>query len=103
MADSGPPHPTDIDLNTRVEVSGNLGYVRFAGHTSFANGRWVGIELDLPRGKNSGVLQGRRYFDCKPDHGTFVRPSQVRIVQEDNASGGAHPVGFLLHSLSSSQ
>ncbi|KAG0047137.1 hypothetical protein BGZ83_007752 [Gryganskiella cystojenkinii] len=90
MADSGPTHTSDISLNTRVEVGGNLGYVRYAGTTSFANGRWVGIELDLPRGKNSGILQGRRYFDCRTDHGVFVRASQVHIVPEDNTSG-AHP------------
>ena len=79
MADSG-TLPNDIGLNTRVEVGGNLGYVRYAGTTSFASGRWVGIELDLPKGKNSGILEGRRYFDCKTDHGVFVRPSQVHIV-----------------------
>ncbi|GJJ70132.1 dynactin 1 [Entomortierella parvispora] len=82
MADSSGTLPIDIDLGTRVEVGGNLGYVRHAGTTSFASGRWVGIELDLPRGKNSGVVNDRRYFDCKPDHGVFVRPSQVRIVQD---------------------
>ncbi|KAF9180030.1 hypothetical protein BGZ51_006508 [Haplosporangium sp. Z 767] len=77
----------DISLGTRVEVSGNLGYVRYAGQTSFAPGRWVGVELDQPRGKNGGVVEGKRYFDCKAQHGVFVRPSQARIVVE----GGNQP------------
>ncbi|KAG9326764.1 hypothetical protein KVV02_008654 [Mortierella alpina] len=80
----------DISLGTRVEVSGNLGYVRYAGQTSFAPGRWVGVELDLPKGKNGGVVEGRRYFECRAQHGVFVRPSQARIVV-DGAAGGAQP------------
>ncbi|CAO3564002.1 unnamed protein product [Mortierella alpina] len=80
----------DISLGTRVEVSGNLGYVRYAGQTSFAPGRWVGVELDLPKGKNGGVVEGRRYFECKAQHGVFVRPSQARIVV-DGVAGGAQP------------
>ncbi|KAF9424168.1 hypothetical protein BGZ94_008072, partial [Podila epigama] len=70
----------DIDLGARVEYNDNLGYVRYTGQTSFAPGKWVGIELDLPRGKNSGVVEGKRYFDCKASHGVFVRPNQVRLV-----------------------
>lgn len=54
--------------------------VRYAGSTSFQTGKWVGVELDEPVGKNSGVVQGKRYFDCKPNHGVFVRPIHVTIL-----------------------
>lgn len=34
-----------------------------------------------PTGKNDGTVKGERYFDCKPNHGVFVRPSQVKILE----------------------
>ncbi|KAF9216830.1 hypothetical protein BGZ59_007829 [Podila verticillata] len=80
MADPG--SSMDIEVGARVEYNGILGYVRYAGQTSFAPGKWVGIELDLPRGKNAGVVEGKRYFDCKAVHGVFVRPNQVKIVMD---------------------
>ncbi|KAI1316326.1 hypothetical protein EDD11_010105 [Mortierella claussenii] len=87
MVDSGAQQPLDISLGTRVEVSGNLGYVRYAGQTSFAPGRWVGVELDQPKGKNAGVVEGKRYFECRDKHGVFVRASQARVVVD--AAGGS--------------
>ncbi|KAF9089316.1 hypothetical protein BGX23_006769 [Mortierella sp. AD031] len=88
MADPG-SQPPGIDLGMRVEVSGNLGYVRYVGQTSFATGRWVGVELDLPRGKNGGVVEGKRYFECKAGHGVFVRPPQARVVVDGVPATGA--------------
>ncbi|KAI8874715.1 hypothetical protein K501DRAFT_155953, partial [Backusella circina FSU 941] len=55
------------------------GTIRFFGTTSFQTGKWVGVELDDAAGKNSGVVQGKRYFECKPNHGVFVRPANVKI------------------------
>lgn len=40
--------------------------------------KWTRFE---PGGKNDGSVKGERYFDCKPNHGVFVRPSQVRILE----------------------
>ncbi|KAG9063683.1 hypothetical protein KI688_003794 [Linnemannia hyalina] len=90
MADPG-SQPPGIDVGMRVEVSGNLGYVRYVGQTSFSTGRWVGVELDLPRGKNGGVVEGKRYFDCRAMHGVFVRPPQARIIVDGVAPTGAQP------------
>ncbi|KAF9933288.1 hypothetical protein FBU30_005872 [Linnemannia zychae] len=80
-----------IEIGMRVEVSGNLGYVRYLGQTSFSTGRWVGVELDLPRGKNSGVVEGKRYFECKAQHGVFVRPPQAHPVPEGTRATEAQP------------
>lgn len=47
-----------IEVGQRVNIpkSGD-GVVAFAGNTSFAQGRWVGIVLDEPLGKNNGSVQ----------------------------------------------
>ncbi|KAI7830262.1 dynein associated protein-domain-containing protein, partial [Gamsiella multidivaricata] len=84
----------NLSIGTRVEVGGNLGFVRYVGQTSFATGRWVGVELDVKAGKNSGVVEGKRYFDCKTGHGVFVRASQAHPVVE-----GAAQHFFLMHML----
>eukprot|EP00928_Gymnodinium_smaydae_P028077 TRINITY_DN21514_c0_g3_i1.p1 TRINITY_DN21514_c0_g3~~TRINITY_DN21514_c0_g3_i1.p1 ORF type:complete len:1052 (+),score=160.57 TRINITY_DN21514_c0_g3_i1:77-3232(+) len=55
-----------------------VGSVKFVGTTSFASGIWAGIELDTPEGKNDGIVQGVKYFDCQPKHGLFVRPKNVK-------------------------
>ena len=39
--------------------------MRFLGTTDFAEGDWVGVELEEAHGKNDGVVQDRRYFTCK--------------------------------------
>ena len=69
-------------VNDRVEINVNgapaVGTIRFVGGTAFASGKWVGIELDLPNGKNDGSVQGTKYFEAKPLHGVFVRATQVK-------------------------
>lgn len=67
-------------IGSTVQVPPGRGVVRFIGPTQFAQGRWVGIELDEQKGKNDGKVQGEFYFTCRAGHGVFVRPSQVRVV-----------------------
>lgn len=47
-----------------------VGKLCYFGKTDFADGNWVGIELDEPIGKNDGTVDGVTYFNCKPKHGT---------------------------------
>jgi dynactin 1 len=73
----------DLAIGSRVIVNNDLaGTIRFLGNTSFQTGKWVGIELDEALGKNSGVVQGKRYFDCKNNHGVFIRPANVKLINE---------------------
>lgn len=78
----------DFPLNTTVEVPSGRGKVRFCGTTSFAAGKWVGIELFTPTGKNNGSVNGQEYFKCAMPCGVFVRPSQVKVISlpEDSPS-----------------
>ncbi|XP_064224836.1 kinesin-like protein KIF13B isoform X1 [Aotus nancymaae] len=54
------------------------GVVRYVGPIDFQEGTWVGVELDLPSGKNDGSIGGKQYFRCNPGYGLLVRPSRVR-------------------------
>ncbi|KIJ13750.1 hypothetical protein PAXINDRAFT_170080 [Paxillus involutus ATCC 200175] len=70
----------DPPVGALVEISTGKGVVRFCGTTSFAPGKWVGIELFEPKGKNDGSIQGVVYFSCRASHGVFIRPSQVKVI-----------------------
>lgn len=59
------------------------GLVKYAGTADFADGVWIGIALDEPQGKHDGSVQGRRYFECAPGHGLFLRPQAVTLVEDE--------------------
>ncbi|KAK3777226.1 hypothetical protein RRG08_047846 [Elysia crispata] len=68
----------------RVEVKWNNGVykgtVRYKGPIATKRGDWVGIALDHPVGDCAGMLFGRRYFQCRPSYGVFVRADKVRFI-----------------------
>jgi dynactin 1 len=71
----------DIPVGSLVEVSAGKGTVRFSGHTQFSQGKWIGVELSEPKGKNDGTVNGVAYFSCRLNYGVFVRASQVRVLE----------------------
>ncbi|KAI6012667.1 dynein associated protein-domain-containing protein [Pisolithus orientalis] len=73
----------DPPIGALVEISNGRGIVRFCGTTSFAPGKWVGIELYEPKGKNDGSINGIAYFSCRPLCGVFIRPSQVKVISAE--------------------
>lgn len=75
--------PIQLKVGTRVKVNDDLiGTIKYVGTTLFAKGKWVGVELSEPSAKANadGVVGGKRYFECKPKHGMFVRPTEINIL-----------------------
>ncbi|KPJ16384.1 Dynactin subunit 1 [Papilio machaon] len=75
-----------LSLGQRVilvakDVKGTVAYV---GYPTFASGRWVGVILDEPKGKNNGTLRGHAYFRCEDNYGVFVRPTQIQLLDGDD-------------------
>jgi dynactin 1 len=71
---------TTIAVGNRVSTTNGIGVVRFVGATSFAAGKWIGVELDGPTGKNNGSVQGKSYFSCRNGYGVFVRPAGAKLI-----------------------
>uniref|UniRef100_A0A8C0ZTT5 CAP-Gly domain-containing protein n=1 Tax=Castor canadensis TaxID=51338 RepID=A0A8C0ZTT5_CASCN len=64
-----------------VVGTNKMGTVRYIGPTDFQEGTWVGVELDLPSGKNDGSIGGKQYFQCNPGYGLLVRPAGCAGLQ----------------------
>ncbi|EIW59769.1 uncharacterized protein TRAVEDRAFT_147895 [Trametes versicolor FP-101664 SS1] len=79
------PETVDFPIGARCEVESTeedfrkRGTIRFVGPTEFAKGVWVGIEYDEPIGKNDGSVKGKKYFECPPNSGVFVKPERVKV------------------------
>jgi len=82
---SSTPLPPWVEIGVPVLVlstkgdSPEKGYIRYVGETEFAQGTWVGVQLDNMKGKNNGTVQGTSYFSCKPKHGVFVRHDRLYL------------------------
>lgn len=81
-----PPPPTPpegrLSIGSRVKISGDRqGTVRYLGPAHFADGEWVGVELDKPEGRNNGIVRSKRYFKAQPNHGAFVRPNSCEVLR----------------------
>lgn len=70
----------DPPVGSIVTIPQGRGVVRFSGTTDFAPGKWIGIELYEPNGKNDGSINGVVYFSCKMNYGVFVRQSQIKNI-----------------------
>ena len=56
----------------RVKEKDLVGKVAYVGLTEFAAGKWIGIELQEPKGKNNGTVQGKSYFQCEDKYGERI-------------------------------
>ncbi|CAF2091547.1 unnamed protein product [Rotaria magnacalcarata] len=77
-------------LDQKVSIAGKgIGTIAFIGKTEFAEGEWIGIVLDEPKGKNNGTVQKKdgtivRYFSCSDNHGLYVRAAQIESIVSDS-------------------
>uniref|UniRef100_A0AAY4B7V4 Dynactin subunit 1 n=1 Tax=Denticeps clupeoides TaxID=299321 RepID=A0AAY4B7V4_9TELE len=113
MSSDGGGRPVKVGSLVEVIGKGHRGTVAYIGTTLFASGKWVGVILDEPKGKNDGTVQGKRYFTCQEHHGIFVRQSQIQLVDdaadttspetpEPPSSKSTRPVGSKIGSSSAS-
>ncbi|XP_077993284.1 tubulin-folding cofactor B-like [Glandiceps talaboti] len=74
-----------MEIGSRCEINNpkappvKRGAVMYLGTTEFASGYWVGVKYDEPVGKNDGSVKGKRYFECQPNYGGFVKPEFVTV------------------------
>ncbi|KAI1007498.1 hypothetical protein K3495_g722 [Podosphaera aphanis] len=76
-----------IEVGQRCRVGGEdteRGVVMYIGEVKEipgGDGKWIGVQLDEPLGKNDGSLAGKRYWgkEGDPKSGVFVRPQRIEI------------------------
>lgn len=71
----------ELRLGDRVDVNGQLAFIRYIGETQFSPGQWVGVQLDIPDGKNNGTVNGVKYFECADRYGKFYKANVPRLVE----------------------
>ncbi|OQS04973.1 hypothetical protein THRCLA_02847, partial [Thraustotheca clavata] len=91
-------HHAQIGDRVCVSEKELFGKVRYIGEVMGFQGLWIGVELDTPSGKNDGSVKGEYFFNCKPNYGVFVRPTQIFLTKrhttseaiKSNVSGSVH-------------
>lgn len=79
-------HMADLAANMKVgdrceiKLGGKRGVVMYVGKIPMiAAGWWVGVQYDEPVGLNDGEVKGKRYFQCPPKYGGFMRPDKLEV------------------------
>ncbi|EKD19406.1 CAP-Gly domain-containing protein [Drepanopeziza brunnea f. sp. 'multigermtubi' MB_m1] len=84
---------SELAVGATVKLTnGLIGVVRYVGQTEFADGDWVGVELETDDGKNDGSVKGDRYFECAPGRGMFLRPAAAVVIRPAPAAKPTAPV-----------
>ncbi len=67
-------------LNDKKIINERRGTILYIGKVEEIDGNiWIGVKLDEPLGKNNGSIKGKKYFECKNNYGSFVKPSNIEV------------------------
>eukprot|EP01084_Bolivina_argentea_P034330 63535_1 len=76
-----------LRLNQRIKVKDyGYGSIQFLGCVHFAQGLFVGVELDEAKGKHDGSYHGKRYFTAKDKHGVLVKQHKVELLDIEDTT-----------------
>lgn len=83
---------SEFKVGQRIETNTHrTGIVKYVGPIHVAEGAWLGIDLQEASGKNDGSVRGERYFDCPPQHGLFVKETDILRIISQPAPKAAAP------------
>lgn len=77
------------DVGKACTVPGvGSGIIRFVGLHAEKQEPRIGVEMNEPKGKNNGTVNGHKYFECKEGHGLLTTLKKV-VVKNSGAGRGA--------------
>lgn len=85
MSELTPSKPTEkpLKVGQRVDIVKDAqtklrGTVAYVGTTLFSPGKWIGVILDEPKGKNNGTVMGKTYFSVRFDY-DLLQPNITNV------------------------
>ncbi|KAK4516770.1 ADP/ATP carrier protein [Mucor velutinosus] len=63
-----------------------MGTIKYIGPVQFAEGPYIGVELESRLGKSDGSVDGVRYFHTDPQRALFVKPDDFKILSNSHTN-----------------
>ncbi|KAL9558836.1 hypothetical protein MBANPS3_000698 [Mucor bainieri] len=67
-----------------------MGTIKYIGPVQFAEGPYIGVELESRLGKSDGSVDGVRYFHTDPQRALFVKPDDFKILSNHQSNSHHH-------------
>lgn len=67
-----------------IVVGVGSGVIRFVGVHADKNEPRIGVEMNKPKGKHNGTVNGHKYFECKEGFGRLTIPSNIKRIGSGN-------------------